>query len=545
MTAAPDAVHLPDSLPGGAGHRAAFPLEHRLLVMVLVALSFFAYGGIRAPVPAVNEPHYLSKGKHYWIPEWCAGDFFLESSNVHLVFYQTFGLPTVWLSLEQAAWLGRAIASLILAMGWTRLVFIILPTRWTPLWVAWGFLFLQACGNLSGEWIAGGIESKVPAYGFLFWSFAYLLERSWYRAALLAGLAISFHPVVGLWGTMAAAGALGWQWLMILLDRKSEQKQTSIGLSPYPLITSLLILCAAALPGLMPALSIVGVDSFEADYIQVYYRLDHHLDPIKFSHFAEGYYLALFVGWLIVGIVWRPSQAEQLFRTIVLMAAGIALVGLLAGYRTGLPEEMPAFAQRMKLLKLYPFRLFDAMLPRAAAVSAVGLVGRIAWNTTSSATAPLGRTASWGLFGTAMAISLAIPSIDRNASRMQPDQLADWKQACEWISLHTPGNAIVLTPARESWAFKWYAQRGEFVSFKDCPQDAEGIVKWNQRLLWLQDWAQRTYGDNLYSSEELRELFRTHGITHVLAGRLGPMEDKPIYQNGTFRVYSLVNANDP
>ena len=59
----------------------------------LVFLSFFIFSAVRAPVPAVNEPHYLSKAKHYWNPNWCRGDFFLESSNTHLVFYQTFGWP--------------------------------------------------------------------------------------------------------------------------------------------------------------------------------------------------------------------------------------------------------------------------------------------------------------------------------------------------------------------------------------------------------------------------------------------------------------------
>ncbi len=191
MTAAPDAVHSPDSQAVGIERPSKLPFGHRTLVATLIALSFFTYGALRAPVPAVNEPHYLAKAKHYWNPEWCASDFFLESSNAHLVFYQTFGLPTFWLSLEECAWLGRAVAAIILAVGWTRLIFVMLPNRFAPLWVAWGFLLLQACGNLSGEWIAGGIESKVPAYGFLFWSLSYLLERSWNRAALMAGLAIS------------------------------------------------------------------------------------------------------------------------------------------------------------------------------------------------------------------------------------------------------------------------------------------------------------------------------------------------------------------
>jgi hypothetical protein len=48
-----------------------------------VAVSFLVYAAIAAPLPALNEPHYLAKAKHFWNPAWCAGDLFLESANAH------------------------------------------------------------------------------------------------------------------------------------------------------------------------------------------------------------------------------------------------------------------------------------------------------------------------------------------------------------------------------------------------------------------------------------------------------------------------------
>src|SRR5690606_21616877 len=65
----------------------------------LLLLLFLAYSFWCRPVPSVNEPHYLTKAKHYWQPSWCAGDFFLESSNPHLVFYRTVGALTQWFTL--------------------------------------------------------------------------------------------------------------------------------------------------------------------------------------------------------------------------------------------------------------------------------------------------------------------------------------------------------------------------------------------------------------------------------------------------------------
>ena len=74
---------------------------------LLTVAACLAHSGLRAPAPAVNEPHYLAKALHWVDPGWCAGDFFLESSNPHLVFYTLVGPGTSVLPFETVAWLGR------------------------------------------------------------------------------------------------------------------------------------------------------------------------------------------------------------------------------------------------------------------------------------------------------------------------------------------------------------------------------------------------------------------------------------------------------
>ena len=96
-------------------------------VWCAVLASLLAFSAIRSPVPGVNEPHYLSKAKHYWEPDWCPHDFFLNSSDTHLVFYRTVGLFTQAFTLEQTAWLGRLLALGLLAWGWIRCVSLWFP----------------------------------------------------------------------------------------------------------------------------------------------------------------------------------------------------------------------------------------------------------------------------------------------------------------------------------------------------------------------------------------------------------------------------------
>src|SRR6185295_11471036 len=90
------------------------------------------------------------------------------------------------------------------------------------------------------------------------------------------------------------------------------------------------------------------------------------------------------------------------------------------------------------------------------------------------------------------------------ASRHYEAQRGDWLDACRWIDQHLPAEALVHTPHKE-WSFKWDAHRAEYVAFKDCPQDAAGIVEWNTRLNYTKNWFDSHYKDEFYSADELRE----------------------------------------
>ena len=248
-----------------------------LRLVLAVWLSLYVYGVLAAPTPAVNEPHYLCKSKHFWQPEWCARDFFLASPNAHTVFYVTVGWLTRWLSLVQTAWIARAAATLVLAIGWTSLTTRLLSTRWSPLLACWLFLAFESCGNLSGEWLVGGVEGKVFCYGLLFASCGQVLQGRIVLAGALAGLALSFHPVVGAWGVLAYAGASLVQRDMRNAERKTIEQLPSVFctlLAPRSVL-AFLLLVVLALPGLIPVLFLLlesapAATKYSATYIQVY-----------------------------------------------------------------------------------------------------------------------------------------------------------------------------------------------------------------------------------------------------------------------------------
>ena len=518
-----------------------------MLVVLAVWLSFLLVSFVSSPLPGVNEAHYFTKSKHFWNPEWCSRDFFLTSFPAHQVFYQTFGWLTLWFDLPTVAIMGRVLGTALLAVSWTALTSRLLqqstadnePTRPSPasldnvLLSAWLFLGLQAVGNLSGEWLIGGFESKVVAYAFVFGSIAARLNRRFKTAAACAGVAISFHPIVGLWHVAAAC-------IAEIANRKSQIKNDTSPLRVRRPYAELGLLTVTALPGLWPAWQMLqAVDSrmsFAANFVQVFYRLKHHLDPMDFG-------LRNYLGYVVLAVVWlgllvNLRRREQLTPSdrwwIAYLAATalFALAGFLAGVGPRPAQQMWGYDWRMRLMKFYPFRLFDLMLPIAVSAIVPRVIGaprrRLLW-----------AVAFVGFGGAIVEGRLFEPPFPWTR-----EARADWQDACHWIAANTPSDALFLTPI-ESDSFKWYAQRAEFVNRKDCPQDAAGIVEWNRRLTLMDHWGKAGFADQRYSADELRALRRQTGAEFALTRRRVPYEADLIYSNDTFNVFRLPDVSRP
>jgi hypothetical protein len=493
-------------------------------------ITLLLYGAVAAPVPGVNEPHYLGKAKHFWDAGWCAGDLLYESSNAHAVFFFVTGYWAKWLSLTQLAWVGRAIGYGLLARGWQR-AHQVLGIEGDPAWWSLvGFLMLASFGNLSGEWLVGGIEGKVFSYGFLLLAFADWQSDRLFRAALWAGLGISFHPVVGGWAVLAA--------LLAGVGSLRTCKH-----SWRTLIGALGVMILASLPGLIPAVQVIAApDSpdvrLDGTYLQVYYRLKHHLDPMTFSWRSWTGYGVLLVLTIALHRRLISIAAGRTWLWIVFWAGIFALAGLLAGWGPRPAKEMPYYLERMYLLKFYPFRLFDVLLPMTAAMEATRAVS--GWLSSQSLA-----TQRWSAVLAGILLFAGIAGGEWRRAQLHKPTVFDspeWVDVCEWIKQHTSPKALVQTPVYNQ-NFKWHAERAEYVAYKDVPQDNAGLVEWNRRMRFLDKWYREHRQDGVYSHDELRQLRAETGITHVLTDRLGPFESRPRYTNGRFRVYDLTELD--
>ncbi|HCS52881.1 MAG TPA: hypothetical protein DIW81_15025, partial [Planctomycetaceae bacterium] len=238
------------SIPVANDHTSRLP--GWLVGILALWLMLLVWSFVRTPIPAVNEPHYMTKARHFWNPEWCDRDFFLSSSNPHLFYYVTVGWLTNFCSLHMATLISRLFGLLIFAIGWSKLARSLVPGFAAAHLAMALFLLLQASVNFSGEWVIGGIESKVFSYGFGFWGIGSLLRKQPVWAGILLGLSIAYHPLVGLWLV------LGLIFYALFANRFQHSKL--IPLARHSILPAI-CLFITSLPGLWPALMVILDDA--------------------------------------------------------------------------------------------------------------------------------------------------------------------------------------------------------------------------------------------------------------------------------------------
>ena len=512
--------------------------------LLIVGICYVFAG---SPPPAVNEAHYLAKAKHYWQPEWCAGDFFLESADAHEVFFWSFGWLTQFLSLPATAWTGRLLVWLLFALSWRRLVRTFTDRRGAAALAAILLLPLTFYGHLSGEWLIGGVEAKGFAYPLVFLAIAKAVEGRWSLVWPLLGLASSFHILVGGWAVIACLFA--W-WMRYREDN----------LDPRELAVALVVGGCLALPGLLPALGLSAEATAEqireANITYTFRRLSHHLVPYRFAQwnpFAPHFNIVRPLSFGALCLAWWKLQGEvggprwQRLRLVILGSLVIAALGWAVDILSGPFDyfQIPPFQYaRASLLRYYWFRMSDVMV---AVGVALALVVRARYATTPRwQTTAAGLMACIALWSCAqqqgcLARGMSLQQqywLGLNEDTPYPQVDEAWRDACRWFRDQTPPDIMVLTPVRQQ-TFKWYAQRPTVVSWKDVPQNAASIVEWWERRRAVYKLGTWPWNE----PEQLELVLSTYHVTHIAWPDQGSLPitgtARQVYRNEFFRIFAV------
>lgn len=549
-----------------------------LLSVLTISVLFLAVSLLSSPIPGVNEPHYLCKARSFFDSDWCRRDFFLASTDAHYCFFWMVGPLTQMYSFETAAIIGRSVSALILAGGWTILGRATGLSNSYQILSAGLFAFLSQLGSFSGEWLLDGFESKVAAWGLGlaavgFWIRATLCgcPQCMVVAGIFCGAGAMLHPVVGGW----IAVCICMVWLFDCIVERRSVGSTGVFKSAVGIVGFSCATILAALPGLVPAVQLLLDNSLStkdrelASFIQVFWRLKHHLDPTELTS-AQWMYAAGLLTLSIVAFVFINTRSRFMFRDsqegrgscradfdaarrepcppansdvlsidskirfnlllkFFLASLAIAIAGVAIGWHVVEARDMSDWQWRAALLKFYPFRTFDAMLPIVVGMFVALILQE------NLRKRPKGIAFFVLIFVCGLPFVPAALHRETTPPGYTAEQFADWKEACKWIRTETSQTTLFLTP-RESFAFKWFAQRPEYVCYKDCPQDAAGILEWNRRLWWLHDWTLKSSTDGTYNLSDLEALRAETGCDYILTRILGPFDTTAAWQGKHWQI---------
>lgn len=447
-----------------------------LTVMAVVTLSLLLDRNL-----LVNEADKLPLALRQVWPQWLPNDWYLAWPQSHQWLFQAIaGWPLRWFGFPLGSLLDRVLGYAIWSLGFSAVA---LRLGLWPVSSALALaLFLPRQGLIAGEWMVGGAESKTWAYGLLLLAFA-LWSRGWRLglAALLAGLACSFHALVGLYG---AAGLLLLELGRRLRQRQPRWQQAFGLLLPFgvgafavwqPLLQQAHWGQNASDPqgAALPAVS----------WIYVYLRLPRHLAPFTWP--AERWEEALgpVLALLLAALLWwwitahrpllcrradlQPSVMAQ-FKGWTTAAAVLFSLGLVVARVDG----------QGRWLRFYPFRFGDSLVPLLLALLLASLLQLLI--------ARVGRGRLWiGLLAAAL-LWIQAPALVSGAVLRPGEVFAApaERQALNRALLRFSSPAsVVLTPPRGFEDLSWRLQRSPVVQFKLFPSAAEAIQQWYSRLV--------------------------------------------------------------
>ena len=259
-------------------------------------------------------------------------DFFCSTGDAHAVYYWAFGWVTnLGLSLDAVAWIGRVATWLLLAIAWRGLSYSLIPRPWLAVLSAQLFVMLTEQAHMAGEWIVGGVEAKGFAWALVLWVLQKLVLGRWNLACILLGIATSLHVLVGGWGAICLA--LVWFF--------------PPGRRPALPLVGAIVGTVLAIPGLYFAGTLnAGVEAStiaEANRIQVFERLPHHLLPAAFQTGYVPRHLLLWALFAVLCLMTPAAEGNRFFRQFVAAAIGLALVGFVLGLLASMSPSAGCF----------------------------------------------------------------------------------------------------------------------------------------------------------------------------------------------------------
>ncbi len=459
------------------------------------------------PVPFQNEQVYLLAPFRLFHPDFLAYEWsFLEPQLEHLPFDVLSGALMTLLPLETVGWIIRLVSWSAILAAFVAIAGKMGIRPWISV-VGLAIWILNGQTTVGGEWLIRGAEAKAVAYPFLLWGIAALFYSRGYIAAILIGLGIAFHPVVGLQLGGAACFAA------FLVFRKSWNLWVFCGL---------VVLCS--LPGIIPSAMVSGgLSNSDWEFLALV-RMPFHIDPLDFPK-RDLLSLAVFLGFnaLFSWFFWsnRFVRFFAFFQGILALFFAAGVVARLAGW--------------FILLQVMPFRVLPALAP----LLFLFYLGMMLRKDAGPLRPVLLAAGAWGLLCLEEPVRKVIDEVNSQAI----SETSEISEALAWLSTGSDPSAVILSPPWAGDAFSashraqvanWkFLRFGQYDEWRGRLEAVVGPIHTRSDALAA---AQRERYATL-TLGQVRDIRDQFGATHFLSE---VAYDLPVlYEAGEWRVYSL------
>lgn len=325
-------------------------------------------------------------------------------------------------------------------------------------------IFLTHQSLIAGEWMLGGAEPKTFAYGALLLAFVAWQQQGWLRWGFWGGLACSVHILVGGYGALALA----------LAGLIRTQPARGIGWSRAGLGLALGALPIATVLALDERSLLQTPDSWttepSASWIYTYLRNPHHLVPSSWSGtdwWLAGLWLALFS----LAIAWcrNDPSVQGAGRRDLALWSSLSLVPF------GLGLIISLWDSEGVLLRFYPFRLADSLIPLSATLLLASQAERLRPNVSRISGLLLAAWITVQFHGT-------WPSHTASLLQLGNQGANDQEELHQWLRTHTGAGIRILTPPGSFEDLTLRTGRAGVAQFKQVPNRSKDVREWFQRM---------------------------------------------------------------
>lgn len=432
-------------------------------------------------------------------------------------------------SIEQVNTAGAVAGYLILAGGLGLLFSRLGLSAIEAVIVIAAFLFARQ-SIAAGEGIFSILESKTFGYSLVFAAIALASRNRIVLAAVALGLSTTMHVLVGGWAALCLAFAV------LATGRGSRRAH---GLAVLAFLAGALPGIAAMVPATSADLSPLP-DGVTAEYIYVYLRAPHHLDPWALVHYVHRTPLKQLVLGLAVcaavAFFFVPRVIDRSDpRLLVVRFLQASLIPVLAG---GIAGFVPGGE---RFLRFYPFRIADTLFPLLGTAVILSLLLPLVWPGKRG----LAIRVATGLTAIA-ALAIADPSWYVRSHFERPP--AGFERAANFVRENMPVGQPILVSPHNAFAGYWM-ERPVVASWKFVPHDQSGLAEWYRRMVDLRaiipaDSA--TQGPRRHAvgafeqmaTEEYVEIARKYGSSYLIARRREEIALPIVFDSDPFAVYA-------